>query len=319
MTLPGHDPGVGPLLQPGAGPRRAGDRRLGHLLARDRPVRDADGPATVGGRQRRGRGDGAARPARFPTRRRSAPASRRSSPRSRARHSRSSPRTDGRRPAALRPPSRRSCPVRPSQGLGAIGGRDGRRGRRGGRRRPPDRTRPPSRTLPTPMRDAGPNAIRIRPAPPPGAAATLRAPPVRTSRRRGTAAARARWSGSPGSSPSPSSRSPGFSSSASCRRWQADRPPRGTVVVPNFVGMTFTAAQDLATQKGINVVRKATVVDATKPVGTVLAQDPTAGARSLGGRHGQSHGCRRRRNGRRPGPPSQDRRRGIPAPVRGRA
>ena len=34
MTLPGHDPRLGPLLQPGAGARRAGDGRVRHLLAR---------------------------------------------------------------------------------------------------------------------------------------------------------------------------------------------------------------------------------------------------------------------------------------------
>ena len=59
MTLPGHDDGLGPLLQPGAGPRRAGDRRLRHLLAGHRPVRDAHRAAAVLRRRRRGRRDGA--------------------------------------------------------------------------------------------------------------------------------------------------------------------------------------------------------------------------------------------------------------------
>ena len=47
------DARLGPLLQPRAGPRRAGDRALGHLLARHRPVRDAHRPPPVRGRQRR--------------------------------------------------------------------------------------------------------------------------------------------------------------------------------------------------------------------------------------------------------------------------
>ena len=49
MTLPGHDPRQRPLLQPGAGPRRAGHRRVGHLRAGHRPVRDAR-PAAGRGR-----------------------------------------------------------------------------------------------------------------------------------------------------------------------------------------------------------------------------------------------------------------------------
>ena len=53
MTLPGHDPRLGPLLQPGAGARRAGDGRLGHLQPGHRPVRDAHRGPAVGGRQRR--------------------------------------------------------------------------------------------------------------------------------------------------------------------------------------------------------------------------------------------------------------------------
>ena len=50
-----HDDGLGPLLQPGAGARRARDRRLGHLRAGHRPVRDADRAAAVLRRRRRGR------------------------------------------------------------------------------------------------------------------------------------------------------------------------------------------------------------------------------------------------------------------------
>ena len=57
------DPRVGPLLQPGAGARRTGHGRLGHLQPRHRPVRDADRHAAVGGRQRRlGRARPAVRP-----------------------------------------------------------------------------------------------------------------------------------------------------------------------------------------------------------------------------------------------------------------
>ena len=44
-----HDARVGPLLQPGAGPRRIRDQRVRHLLAGHRPVRDAHRPAAVGG------------------------------------------------------------------------------------------------------------------------------------------------------------------------------------------------------------------------------------------------------------------------------
>ena len=53
------DDGLGPLLQPGAGPRRDGDRRVRHLLAGHRPVRDADRAAAVLRRRRRRRRDGA--------------------------------------------------------------------------------------------------------------------------------------------------------------------------------------------------------------------------------------------------------------------
>ena len=53
VTLPGDDDGLGPLLQPRAGARRARDRRLGHLRAGHRPVRVAHRPAAVLGRRRR--------------------------------------------------------------------------------------------------------------------------------------------------------------------------------------------------------------------------------------------------------------------------
>ena len=71
VTLPGHDDGLGPLLQPGAGARRARDRRLGHLRAGHRPVRDAHRAAAVLRRRRRGRRaraphDHAAAPVRAP-------------------------------------------------------------------------------------------------------------------------------------------------------------------------------------------------------------------------------------------------------------
>ena len=57
-----------------------------------------------------------------------------------------------------------------------------------------------------------------------------------------------------------------------------ETPGARTVVVPNFVGMTFTAAQELAKQRGIDVVQAGTTVDPTKPAGTVLGQEPAAGA-----------------------------------------
>ena len=49
-----HDPGIGPLFQPGAGPRRRGHRRVGCLCAGHRPVRDAHQPPAIRGRLRRG-------------------------------------------------------------------------------------------------------------------------------------------------------------------------------------------------------------------------------------------------------------------------
>ena len=58
-----------------------------------------------------------------------------------------------------------------------------------------------------------------------------------------------------------------------------ETPGAQTVVVPNFVGMTFTAAQELATQRGIEVVQAATTVDPTKPPGTVLVAGPGVGHR----------------------------------------
>ena len=62
------DPRLGPLLQPGAGARRAGDGRLGHLQPRHRPVRDAHRRPAVGGRQRRVASPSPACPARSPIR-----------------------------------------------------------------------------------------------------------------------------------------------------------------------------------------------------------------------------------------------------------
>jgi tRNA A-37 threonylcarbamoyl transferase component Bud32 len=53
--------------------------------------------------------------------------------------------------------------------------------------------------------------------------------------------------------------------------------PTTTVLVPNFVGLTLTDAQKLATDRGITAVQSSTVVDPTK-VGTVLEQVPSAGA-----------------------------------------
>ena len=49
-----HHARIGPLLQPRAGPRRRGDRRLGRLLARHRALRDAGRAPTVRGRLGRG-------------------------------------------------------------------------------------------------------------------------------------------------------------------------------------------------------------------------------------------------------------------------
>ena len=63
MTLPGHDPRVGPVHEPRAGARRAGDRAVGHLRAWRGDVRDARRPAPVRGRQRRRDRDGPAQPA----------------------------------------------------------------------------------------------------------------------------------------------------------------------------------------------------------------------------------------------------------------
>ena len=57
-----------------------------------------------------------------------------------------------------------------------------------------------------------------------------------------------------------------------------ETPVDRTVVVPNFVGMTFAAAEDLAADRGLQVVRAGQEVDPSKPVDTVVSQDPEAGA-----------------------------------------
>jgi beta-lactam-binding protein with PASTA domain/tRNA A-37 threonylcarbamoyl transferase component Bud32 len=54
------------------------------------------------------------------------------------------------------------------------------------------------------------------------------------------------------------------------------RPPSGPVEVPNFVGLSFTDAQQLAEDRGLEVVQDQTTVDPTR-VGEVLAQDPQPG------------------------------------------
>jgi eukaryotic-like serine/threonine-protein kinase len=55
-------------------------------------------------------------------------------------------------------------------------------------------------------------------------------------------------------------------------------PPTGPVAVPNFVGLSFTDAQALAEQKGLQVVQdKTEVVQDTTQIGKVLTQDPVAG------------------------------------------
>jgi serine/threonine-protein kinase len=55
-----------------------------------------------------------------------------------------------------------------------------------------------------------------------------------------------------------------------------NEPPSGPVQVPNFVGLSFTDAQALAEERGLEVVQAQTTVDATR-VGQVLAQDPQPG------------------------------------------
>jgi eukaryotic-like serine/threonine-protein kinase len=55
-----------------------------------------------------------------------------------------------------------------------------------------------------------------------------------------------------------------------------NEPPTGPVQVPNFVGLSFTDAQALAEERGLEVVQAETTVDATR-VGQVLAQDPLPG------------------------------------------
>ena len=68
-----HDDGLRPLLQPGAGARRARDRRLRRLRAGHRPVRGAHRAAAVLRRRRRGRSPSRGSPPRRRGRPRSAP------------------------------------------------------------------------------------------------------------------------------------------------------------------------------------------------------------------------------------------------------
>ncbi|HEX5015509.1 MAG TPA: Stk1 family PASTA domain-containing Ser/Thr kinase [Candidatus Limnocylindrales bacterium] len=58
----------------------------------------------------------------------------------------------------------------------------------------------------------------------------------------------------------------------------SEEPPPGPVEVPNFVGLTFTDAEKLADERGLQVEQAETVVDATQ-VGKVLAQDPPPGTK----------------------------------------
>jgi eukaryotic-like serine/threonine-protein kinase len=53
--------------------------------------------------------------------------------------------------------------------------------------------------------------------------------------------------------------------------------PSGPIEVPNFVGLSFTDAQALAEERGLEVEQAETQVDPTQ-VGTVLAQDPQPGS-----------------------------------------
>ena len=231
MTLPGTTLGQRPLLQPGAGARRAGHRRVRHLRAGHRPVRDAHRVAAVGGRQRRlGRAGPADRPDPRP----------------------------GHGPSldAGRPGPRRAHRPRPRARTTATrrAGRPGRRPRRhpAGRFRPPPRrgrragaaAAPPA----TPRRrrpgspTPNPTVVATRPMPTPAPTTRRRQPPPTAHGRRGRRAARARWSGSP-------------ASSRSCS-WRRDRLPRLPAAVrpggrdeptdgrpcPNFVGQLIEDA-----------------------------------------------------------------------------
>ena len=165
LTLPGTTLGLRPLLQPGAGPRRAGDRVVRHLLAGHRPVRDADRRPAVGGRQRRVR---RARPAD-----RTGPGSDRASGRRPARPRRDHP--QGARPRARRPlrlrrrwPTRSTPPSRPGAPRPApprpLPASPAQPPATGDERRRPARTRRPSRTRPTPTPIGRPPPRRRRSA-----------------------------------------------------------------------------------------------------------------------------------------------------------
>ena len=201
------DPRLGPLLQPGAGARRAGDGRLGHLQPRHRPVRDAH--------RHRGRGKATAPP--------SVALARLSGPIPDPMAVRPSVPPDlaaiTRQALALDPNDRWPSAAVMADALeatlatGAVGGRRAAaarrrvrrpptadRGRRRGRRRsprdgrlgdrPPEpgrRSRTPRTPTPAPTGDAG--------SPPPPVAAADRRRPSST-----RTTGRARWSGSPASS-----------------------------------------------------------------------------------------------------------------------
>ena len=283
----GHDHGLGPLLQPRAGARRAGDGRVGHLLARHRPVRDADRPAAVLGRRRRRGRDGpadSAAAAAVPLR--SGPARAR---RDRARPWRSSPRA--RSASAARWPTRSRRPRR------AAGGRPRPRPSRGGRRgRAAARRRP--RPAPDPVRR---RRLRRRgPAAPP--------PPPPLPRRRGAD------DGSERPGPVGLDRRhlglASWSPSGSCVP-PADRrrptPPPERVVVPTS---SACGRPRQAARRGHGLVLATTAASGDQPVGTIIAQDPPAARRS-GTAATINDGRDRRRARRGARPPGPDRVRGA--------
>ena len=183
-----HDARVGPLLQPGAGPRRDRDERVRHLRARHRPVRDAHRQPAMGGRQRRRRRAGPAdRPGPGSGARRGR-RSRRISPRSPARRSPACP-ADRFASAAAMADALEATAARTA----TVGRRRCRgRGRRGGRAAGVARSNPTVVAYP-PDAYAGAGDDR-------SPAARQRRRPVRSADDEDEPA-RARSSGSPGSSP----------------------------------------------------------------------------------------------------------------------
>ena len=183
------DARVGPLLQPRAGPRRAGRRRVRHLRPRHRPVRGAHRPAAVGRRHRRVGRDGPPRRPdagpRRPPRRRLARA-RRDHRKAMAREAEDRWESAERSPT----PSRRSSPAPRSRASG-----------RSPARRQPARPGPPRPAPPEPRgaatvgamsatARANPNAIPYSPDAYAGAPPSTKEPPPSRSRRRSAGRAR---------------------------------------------------------------------------------------------------------------------------------